>query len=262
MNRALKTETNLHNLRSGPILAVLINWARLCLIRPDFGRNADWLLEQCHKIWLAVGNAGSWKRLFLAWLFSWMIRRRRREGSNLLSFLLFYGLMVGKHCAMEIQKIHMVVHIFSGFALFTELMWVYRGVESLCKLLTANKGAYGKAGIRNRSRKRNRNRNLNWDRGKLGSTETSSRYPCGNNIQDGVLRYHCFKKFLAQWSWYQRYTQRISPCCSAADSSINSRHNIFTFSHELTFLSIRRFVAICKRKQTRFCKMVTFFQTQ
>ena len=25
-------------------------------------------------------------------------------------------------CTMEIQKIHMVVHIFSGFALFTELM--------------------------------------------------------------------------------------------------------------------------------------------
>ena len=40
-------------------------------------------------------------------------------------FLLFYGLMVGKYaliCAMEIQKSHMVVHIFSGFALFTELM--------------------------------------------------------------------------------------------------------------------------------------------
>ena len=39
------------------------------------------------------------------------------------SFLLFYGLKVGKYasiCAMEIQKIHMVVHIFSGFALFTE----------------------------------------------------------------------------------------------------------------------------------------------
>ena len=31
--------------------------------------------------------------------------------------------MVGRYaliCAMEIQKIHMVVHIFSGFALFTE----------------------------------------------------------------------------------------------------------------------------------------------
>ena len=39
---------------------------------------------------------------------------------------------------MEIQKIHMVVHIFSGFALFTESE-LYRGVESLCKLLTANK---------------------------------------------------------------------------------------------------------------------------
>ena len=52
-----------------------------------------------------------------------MIRRRPREGSILLSFLLFYGLMVGKYaliCAIEIQKIHMVVHIFSGFALFTE----------------------------------------------------------------------------------------------------------------------------------------------
>ena len=49
--------------------------------------------------------------------------------------------MEGKYaliCAMEIQKIHMV-HIFSGYTLFTELMWVYRGVESLCKLLTANK---------------------------------------------------------------------------------------------------------------------------
>ena len=114
-----------HNVRSGPILAVLIHslWrlplklgliqtlSLLCSLRPDFSRNADWLLEQCHKIWLAVGNAGSWKRLFLAWLCSWMTRRRRREGSILLSFSLFY--------------------ILSGFALFTELMWVYRGVESL-----------------------------------------------------------------------------------------------------------------------------------
>ena len=52
-----------------------------------------------------------------------MIRCRRREGSILLSFLLFYGLVVGKYalmCAMEIQEIHMVVHIFSGFGLLTE----------------------------------------------------------------------------------------------------------------------------------------------
>ena len=53
--------------------------------------------------------------------------------------------------------------------------------------------------------------------------------------------------------------QRISPWCSAADSSINSRHNNFTFSHVFIFQSIRRFVAICKRKQICFCKMVTFF---
>ena len=57
------------------------------------------------------------------------------------SFLLFYGPMVGKYgliCAMEIQKIHMVVHIFSGFC-FIYGKWVYRGVESLYKLLTTNK---------------------------------------------------------------------------------------------------------------------------
>ena len=116
--------------------------SRLGLLRPDFGHNSDWLLQQCHKIWLAVGSAWSWKRLFLALLFSWMIGHRRRERSILLSFLLFCGLMVGKYaliCPMEIQKIHMVVHIFSGFALFMELMWVYCGDEFLSKLLTANK---------------------------------------------------------------------------------------------------------------------------
>ena len=57
------------------------------------------------------------------------------------SVLLFYGLIVGKYaliCGVEIQKIRMVVHIFLGFALLTELMCMYRRVESLCKLLTAN----------------------------------------------------------------------------------------------------------------------------
>ena len=144
-----------HNLRSGPILAVLIYspWGlprklglietltSLYSLRPDFGRNADWLLEQCHRIWLAVGFNGSWKSLFLAWLFSRVIIHGRREGSILLSFLLFYGLIVGKYaliCAKDIQKIQMVVHIFSGFALFMELKWVYHRVESLCKLLTVS----------------------------------------------------------------------------------------------------------------------------
>ena len=50
-----------------------------------------------------------------------------------------YGRKYALLCAMGIQKIHMAVHIFSGFALFTELLWVCRGVESLCKLLAANK---------------------------------------------------------------------------------------------------------------------------
>ena len=75
------------------------------------------------------------------------------------------------------------------------------------------------SGIRSWSRKRKRNRNrnrtwnLNWDQGKLGSTETSSWYPCGNKIQDGILCYHCFEKFSAQWSWYQRYTHIRKVTC-------------------------------------------------
>ena len=70
------------------------DWSRRNLLR------SDWLLPRVAPI-----------TTFLAWLFSWMIRRRRREGSILLSSLLFYGPMVGKYaliCAMEIQKIHMV----------------------------------------------------------------------------------------------------------------------------------------------------------
>ena len=65
------------------------------------------------------------------------------------------------------------------------------------------------------NRNRKRDRNLNWDQGKLGSTETmaSSRYPCGNKIQDGIRCYHCFEKFSAQWLWYQRYTHIRKVTC-------------------------------------------------
>ena len=98
----------------------------------------------------------------------------------------------------EIRHFHVVV-----------VQWRQRNIQK-----SVIHGAYGKAGIRNRRRKRNqkrnRNRNLNWDQGKLGSTETSSRYPCGNKIQDGVL---CFEKFSAQWSWYQRYTHIRKVTC-------------------------------------------------
>ena len=53
-----------------------------------------------------------------------------------IDFAVFFVLwhIVGKYaliCAMEIQKIQMVVHIFSVFALFTEVMRVYRRVKSL-----------------------------------------------------------------------------------------------------------------------------------
>ena len=67
-----------------------------------------------------------------------MIRRR-------IDFVVFfivlwcYGKKICLNMCMEIQKIHMVVHIFSGFALVRELMRVYRGVESPCTLLKANK---------------------------------------------------------------------------------------------------------------------------
>ena len=68
------------------------------LTEARFGCNADWLLGiQCLRIWLAVEINGSWKRLFLPLLFSWMISYWRTERLILLSFLLFYGLMVGKY---------------------------------------------------------------------------------------------------------------------------------------------------------------------
>ena len=95
---------------------------------------------------LAVTLIGCRKRRKLkalyprGWIREWSAVRGEKDPFFCL-FLLFYGLMVGKYaliCAMEIRKIHMVVHIFSWFALVKELMWVYRGVESLCRLLTAN----------------------------------------------------------------------------------------------------------------------------
>ena len=76
------TNIALLNLRSSPILAVLIHslLRGRAKIGPDaksvtlvlgaarFDCSADWLLEQCHRIRLAVGITGSLKPLFLAWL--------------------------------------------------------------------------------------------------------------------------------------------------------------------------------------------------
>ena len=41
------------------------NSHKLVLLAARFVHNAYWLLEQCHRIWLAVGINRSWKRLFL-----------------------------------------------------------------------------------------------------------------------------------------------------------------------------------------------------
>ena len=72
------TNIALLNLRSGPILVVLIHslLRGRAKIGPDpksvtlaearFDCSADWLLEQCHRIRLAVGITGSLKLLFLA----------------------------------------------------------------------------------------------------------------------------------------------------------------------------------------------------
>ena len=60
-------------------------------------------------------------------------------------------------------------------------------IDLNCSLGIGKNGRMEKQESGTRNRSRNRNRNLNWDRGKLGSTKTSSRYPCGNKIQDGVL---------------------------------------------------------------------------
>ena len=134
------------NLRSGPISAVLIFSLTAILLKLDLIQTLvnkfvltaarfwlqRWLAIRTisHKIWLAVGINGSWKHLFLAWLFSWMISRRRREGSIFPSFFIVlwsYSRKICLNMSMEIQKIQMVV------------LWLYRRVESLFKLLTTKK---------------------------------------------------------------------------------------------------------------------------
>ena len=45
---------------------------------------------------------------------------RRIDFAVFFIVLWFYGRKYALICAMEIQKIHMVVHIVSGFALYTE----------------------------------------------------------------------------------------------------------------------------------------------
>ena len=101
----------------------------LCSLRPDFGRNADWLLESTE-----VESAYCSSGYFREWSAVGGVKDR-----FCCLFLLFHGLIVGKYAlirAMEILKFRwlFISYIFSGFALFTELMWVYRRV-TMCLLI-------------------------------------------------------------------------------------------------------------------------------
>ena len=141
------------NLRSGPILTAVTHSVQrltsLALQRPDFGRNADWLLEQCHKIWLAVGINGSWKRLFLAWLISRMIGRRRREGSILLSFLIFLWSYSRKiylnMCYGNSENSDACSCLLRSCFIYGTInvrMWVYRRPRTMCLLIYQQTSAH------------------------------------------------------------------------------------------------------------------------
>ena len=69
---------------------------------PDFGNNNDWLLEQCHRIGLAVGVNGSRKRLILTWLKHSKIFANDPPSAD----------------RRILQNIQMIVHIFSGWICF------------------------------------------------------------------------------------------------------------------------------------------------
>ena len=116
------------NLRSGPILAVLIHFLLRAPAKIGPHTNSVTFVLTAAS-WLAVRTMlqdliGCWNQRKLKALLprladsteksSRMILRQRREGFC-CRFLLFYGLVVGKYaliCAMEIQKIQIVVHCF------------------------------------------------------------------------------------------------------------------------------------------------------
>ena len=65
-------------------LGLIRSLTSLCGLRPDFGRNADWPLEQHRGMWLAVEINGSWKPLFLTWL---MALNNLREWSTVSGYV-------------------------------------------------------------------------------------------------------------------------------------------------------------------------------
>ena len=110
-------------------LGLIQSLTSLCSLRPDFDRNADWLLEQCHRIWLAVEINGSW-----------MIHRQQRKGFCYLFFIVL------RSCGRKIclNMCHANSQNSNGCPYLFRICFIYgtnadRGVESLCRLLTANK---------------------------------------------------------------------------------------------------------------------------
>ena len=81
-------------------LGLIQTLSRLCSLKPDFGRNADWLLEQCHRIWLAVEINGSWKRFFLALLIALKNLREWSAVSGEKGFAVFF--IVLRSCGRKI----------------------------------------------------------------------------------------------------------------------------------------------------------------
>ena len=121
----------------------------LCCLRPDFGRNADWLLEQCHRIWLAVGINGSWKRLFLACLIALKNLREWSTISGEKDLAVFFFLLVLRSCGRKrcLNKWHRNSENSYGCSYLLRICFIYGTNVSVSRswiplqgeLLTANK---------------------------------------------------------------------------------------------------------------------------
>ena len=73
--------------------------SRLCSLRPDFGRNADWLLEQCHRIWSKSTEVESVSSSLGWWQWKTFVNDLPSvERRNLLSFFI-----VSRSCGRKIS---------------------------------------------------------------------------------------------------------------------------------------------------------------
>ena len=115
-------------------LGLIQSLTSLCSRRPDFGRNADWLLEQWNRIWLAVEINGGW-----------MIRRRQRKGFCYLFFIVlwFCGRKICLNtCHTNSENSNGCPYLFRICFIYGTYVSLDRGVESLCRLFTANKMSF------------------------------------------------------------------------------------------------------------------------